>query len=174
MTRPICGTFVMRVPAQRIAKAVLAEAAARMNDHPVPDQGMQNRALRADRTVAPDTHARPDDGYARRTTVPDPISAPGPTTTPGSSANAGLESSRRMHHGRRAQSRPPQTTNDGRSESGKQSSCDGDEGTIGLTDREHGEPRGAPCRRTAGASRQGARAGCRQVSSQVFRIIEKT
>src|SRR5262249_44855658 len=56
------GYFCVRVSAQRIAKAVLAEMAAGMNDHPVPDQAMQNRALRTDRTIAPDTHARSNDG----------------------------------------------------------------------------------------------------------------
>ncbi len=54
---------------------------------------------------------------------------------------------------------------------GKQRARDGDKGPIGLTDREHGEPRG----RLAGKPRRkqaGARAGAGEFV-QVFRVVEK-
>src|SRR5215471_4651198 len=53
--------FGMGAPAQCITKPVLAETAAWVNDDAVPDQAVQNGGLRADRTVAPDPHTRPDD-----------------------------------------------------------------------------------------------------------------
>src|SRR5258707_7036827 len=88
--------FRVRAPAQRIAKAVLAETAARMNDHPVPDQGMQNRALRADRTIASAGHARPDDGV-RGHDRPGPDFRAWPDDNAWIERNAGFEPSRRMH-----------------------------------------------------------------------------
>src|SRR5260370_42445143 len=90
--------FRMRMPAQRIAKAVLAETAARMNNHPVPDQGMQNRTLRADRTVAPDAHARPDHGM-RGHDCPGPDFRAWADDDARIERNAGFEPGRRMHMG---------------------------------------------------------------------------
>src|SRR5260370_7425716 len=51
--------FRVRAPAQRIAKAVLAETAARMNDHPVPDQALQNPAFPPSPPITPTPHPRP-------------------------------------------------------------------------------------------------------------------
>src|SRR5579871_2904342 len=55
----------MGAPSHRITEAILAETAARMNDHPVADQAMQNRALRTDRTVAADAYAGSNDRIGR-------------------------------------------------------------------------------------------------------------
>src|SRR5215468_1803461 len=55
----------MCVSAERIAKAVLAEPTAWMNNHPVTHKGMQDRAMWADRTVSPDAYARSNHGISR-------------------------------------------------------------------------------------------------------------
>src|SRR5260370_25657881 len=88
--------FRMPVPAQCIAKAVLAETAARMNDHPVPNQRMQNRALRPDRTVAPDAHARPHDSM-RGHDCAGPDFRAWPDDDARIERNDGFEPGRRMH-----------------------------------------------------------------------------
>src|SRR5215471_13050008 len=53
------------VSARHIAKTVLAETTPWMNDHPVADQAIQDRTLRAYRTIASDAHAGPDRGVGR-------------------------------------------------------------------------------------------------------------
>src|SRR4029077_6332502 len=53
------GYFRVAVPPHRVPEAILAEAATRMNDDAVADQGMHDGTVRADRTLAPEANARP-------------------------------------------------------------------------------------------------------------------
>ena len=51
----------MTLRSRQIAKSVLADAGAWMDDHAITDQRMLDRRAGADRAVAADAHARPDD-----------------------------------------------------------------------------------------------------------------
>ena len=61
MTRPICGTLRCPRRAHGEAEAVLADAHARMDDHPVADEGVGDGRQRADVAVAADGDAIADD-----------------------------------------------------------------------------------------------------------------
>ena len=93
---PRLRDFLVTLRRRQIAEAVLADACAGMDDHPVADQSVQDRSARADRAVAADTnvgsynHARSDQR------VRSDLGAR-PDNRERIDGHAGLESRRRMN-----------------------------------------------------------------------------
>ena len=92
--------FLMAPRTHHIAEAVLPDVAARVNDHPVADEGMDKRGAGPDEAITPDAHGRSDHRIGRNYRAGADLGI-GTDDRARVDRHAGLAARRRMHAGAR-------------------------------------------------------------------------